>query len=357
MAKPLSHTADCIDDIKLHPKVEWLPFVWDGPLARLPDGTLVALDGHETHRSGDGGSTWTSAPSFPVDRATTEVKPSREMSLCVTRKGTLVAAFMNLNERQGLGWDASRHDGAPGCRLPQYVMRSADGGLSWSRPLMLHEDWTGEVRDLIETRSGRLVLSSMRFLHNPGRHAVVSYVSDDDGASWRTAQTIDLGGQGHHGGVTEATIEQMRDGRIRMLLRTNWGCFWQAMSSDEGLTWRDIRPTAIASSSAPGLLKRLQSGRLMLLWNRPFPEGKDEFPMSGGDGNWSEVPVSNHRSQLSLAFSDDDGETFGPPTVIASRQPDKWLSYPRTLEVRPGEIWLTTMQGGLHVCFREDDFR
>ena len=356
MATPLAHTVECTDGIDLHPQVAWLPFVWDGPLAQFSDGTLVTLDSHETHRSADGGVTWSSTPTFPRDRTTNEIKPSREMSLCVTRKGTLVAAFMNLNERYGLGWDENRHDGALDCRLPQYVMRSTDGGRSWSKPLMLHEAWTGEVRDLIETRSGRLVLSSMRFLHHPGRHSVVSYVSDDDGESWQNAQTIDLGGKGHHGGVTEASIEQLKDGRVWMLLRTNWGFFWQAFSEDEGFTWRDIRPSKIACASAPGMVKRLRSGRLMLLWNRPYPEGETTFPMSGGDGNWSEVPVSNHRSQLSLAFSEDEGVSFSQPIMIASRKPTEWLSYPRVLERQAGEVWVTTMQGGLHVRLHEADF-
>jgi hypothetical protein len=340
--------------IYLHPAVAWLPFDWNGPLIRLPDGRIAGVGQTDWCASADLGRTWERWPLFDYQSKDKEYKISNERALCRTPKGTLVVGFMNLNERVWL-WRDELRDALPGTRLPQYVMRSEDDGRTWAPPILLHEEWTGEVRDLIVTRSGRLVLSSMKLAHKPGRHTVLTYVSDDDGKSWQASHAIDLGGCGHHGGVTEATIAQLRDGRIWMLLRTNWGRFWQAFSEDEGLSWRRIEPSAIEASSAPGLLKRLASGRLVLLWNRPYPEGKTEYPLRGGDGLWSEVPVSNHRAELSLSFSEDEGQTFTNAIVIA-RKEDGWLSYPRLLEIEPGELWLTTMQGGLCVRLREDDF-
>ncbi|MEZ6112837.1 MAG: sialidase family protein [Pirellulaceae bacterium] len=124
-------------------------------------------------------------------------------------------------------------------------------------------------------------------------------------------------------------------------IRTNWGEFWSAYSHDGGRFWRIIQLSGIPPA-VPGLLKRLASGRLLLLWNRPLPEGKSDWPLTGGDGLWSDVPVSNHREELSLALSDDDG--WSGATVIA-RQPGKWLAYPYAFEPRAGEIWITTMQG------------
>jgi sialidase-1 len=103
------------------------------------------------------------------------------------------------------------------------------------------------------------------------------------------------------------------------------------------------------------MLRRLASGRLVLVWNRPHPEGQDRFPLTGGDGLWSEVPVSNHRGELSIAFSADDGESWTAPVVIA-RQPGKWLSYPYVFEPSPGTLWITTMQGAVRVELREEEF-
>lgn len=35
--------------IRLHPAADWLPFEWNGPLLRLPDGRLLGL-GHTEAR-------------------------------------------------------------------------------------------------------------------------------------------------------------------------------------------------------------------------------------------------------------------------------------------------------------------
>jgi predicted neuraminidase len=183
---------------------------------------------------------------------------------------------------------------------------------------------------------------------------VITYWSDDLGKSWNSSNLIDLGGTGHHGGVTEATIAELEDGRLWMLVRTNWGEFWSAYSYDGGKFWRVLKPSGIAASSAPGMLQRLQSGRLALVWNRPLPEGKDDWPKTGGDGLWSEVPVSNHRLELSLAFSEDEGETWSKPTVIA--RGEQWVAYPYIFERKPGILWITTMQGGLRIELRENEF-
>jgi hypothetical protein len=234
MAAPLKHDVSLDGSLVLHPKVSWLPFVWDRPLALMADGSVVTVDDIETHRSAD------------------------------------------------------------------------------------------------------------------------------DGVTWRNAQIIDLGGQGHHGGVMEAAIEQLKDGRVWMLIRTNWGRCWEAFSYDDGLTWREIRPSAIEASTSPATIRRLQSGRLMLIWNRLTMEGKTEHALYGGDGIATEVAVSNQRRELSIAFSEDEGATFTKPVVLAalpdSTEEKIMLAYPRVMEYRPGEVWVTSMQGGLHCRFLEADF-
>jgi hypothetical protein len=206
-----------------------------------------------------------------------------------------------------------------------------------------------------EITGGRVIFTSMKLGHNPGRHTVLTYCSDDQGQTWTPSNVIDLGGAGDHGGVTEATIEELKDGRLLMLLRSNWMRFWQAESTDGGLHWHPFGPSPIPASCAPGTLYRLRSGRIALLWNRPFPEGQHTFPMTGGDRLWSETPVSNHRGELSIAFSADECRTWSQPVVIA-RKPGAWLSYPFVFEAAPGEMWITTMQGGVRLKLREDDF-
>jgi hypothetical protein len=335
----------------LHPKCKPLPTDLLGPFARLGDGNILAIDGDATRVSKDEGKTW-SEPR-PLFAAGQGVQVSSERALLRTRDGVLILAFMNMKDFV-FKWDPVLKD-APGARLPTYVVRSLDDGKTWQDLRKLHDEYTGAIRDMIQTRDGRVVFTSMQMFHDPGRHTVVTYASADSGKTWKRSNLIDLGGTGHHGGATEGTLEQLKDGRLWMLIRTNWGKFWEAFSDDDGLSWRTIRPSTIAASSAPGLVKRLKSGRLMLLWNRPYPEGKSDFPLTGGDGQWSEVPVSNHRAELSVSFSDDDRATWSRPVVVA-RLPGKWVAYPYVFEARPGEVWVTTMQGGARLVLREADF-
>jgi sialidase-1 len=356
VASPLRGQPD--DGLRLARDVQQLPFALQGPFVRTSDGAILAIDESSSYLSHNEGATW-SAPR-PLFPAPAPVKVSRERALLRTASGTIIAGFMNLNERHWT-WNDDLGD-APGARLPTYVMRSVDEGRSWQDLQQLHEDWSGAVRDIIQTRDGRVIMTAMKMLHDPGRHAVLTYSSVDEGVTWKASNLIDLGGAGHHGGVTEPTLVELSDGRIWMLIRTNWGEFWSAYSYDGGEFWRVIQPSGIAASSAPAIVKRLSSGRLLLIWNRPWPEGENEWPLSGGDRRWSATPVSNHREELSVAFSDDDGVSWSEPVVIAGRHATakpgsgRWLAYPYAFEARPGQIWITTMQGGLRASLNELDF-
>lgn len=338
-------------DLELHAGLQQLPFQLMGPFTHTADGGILAIDAKATFRSEDGGVTW-SQPR-PIFASGEEKTVSRERAILRTSDGTIIAAFMNLDERNWT-WKNELHD-APDARLPTYVMRSTDNGVTWRDIQKMHDDWSGCVRDMIQTQDGRVIFTAMKMLHDPGRHSVLTYSSEDDGVTWNASNLIDLGGKGHHGGVTEPTLAELHDGRVWMLIRTNWGEFWSAYSNNGGKHWQILQPSEIPSSSAPAMMTRLASDRLLLVWNRPFPEGTEDWPLSGGDGLWSETAVSNHREELSLAFSDDDGKTWSQPTVIA-RHSGTWLAYPYVFEVEPGRIWLTTMQGNLRVEFQEADF-
>jgi len=267
--------------------------------------------------------------------------------------GALIAAFGNRAEMAKAEWTSEMKDTSI-WRLPTYAARSLDGGKTWCDVQKLHDDWTGATRDMIQTRSGRIVFTSMKLLPNPGRHSVLTYGSDDDGETWTASNIIDLGGNGHHGGVTEATVTELKDGRLLLYLRTNWGQLWRVFSNDEGRSWRPYGPAGIDASSAPGFLDRLASGRIALVWNRQYAEGEDDGPETGGDGIWSATPGSNFRKELSISFSEDECETWSPPVVIARNEKGE-ITYPYVFEYRPGVLWVTAHRFGLRMRLREAD--
>lgn len=352
------NTLDAAEELWLSPNAKPLPTDKQGPFVRISDRAILTIDTTASYVSMDHGKTW--SDGRPLFSNGENIRVSNERALFRTRDGAIIAAFMNLAERHWT-WSDKLGD-APDARLPTYVMRSLDNGKTWQDVQKMHDEWTGAVRDMIQTKDGRIIFTAMKFRHNPGRHSVLTYSSTDEGKTWTPSNLIDLGGAGHHGGVTEPTLTELPDGRVWMLIRTNRGEFWSAYSHDGGQFWRVIQPSGIPASSAPGLLKRLASGRLMLVWNRPFPDGKSEWPLSGGDNRWSATPVSNYREELSVAFSDDDGSSWSNPVVIAHRRDTKatgsarWVAYPYVFEASPGELWITTMQGGLRARINEADF-
>ena len=337
----------------LHPDVEEISNLTKGPFIYTSAHDILTIEDSVSLISSDGGKTWVSHPMFSNPD---HYQVSKERALINTRSGVIILAFINMKELANWNWQADISD-SPGAIAPTYTVRSLDGGKTWEKPQKLHNEWTGAIRNMIQTRSGNIIFTSMMMRHHPGHHTVLTYMSRNDGDSWERSNIIDMGGIGHHSGVTEGTIEQLKDGRIWLLMRTNWGSFWEAISNNEGLLWENIRPTSIAASSAPGILKRLQSGRLMLIWNRRFPEGEDNFPMTGGDRQWSEVATSNHRQEMSISFSEDEGKSWTNPVVLAKVKDRKnQISYPYVFEIEPGKIWLTTMYGELRIQFKEEDF-
>lgn len=350
---------------RLHGKAESMPGLPLGPFGILPDGRLITVENADDAKqaliSADDGATWEKVPIFAKPE---KFRISYERALLVTREGTVIVSFMNLVERAGWKWDPEIHD-SPEARLPNYVVRSHDGGRTWETPQKMHDAWTGAVRDMIQLRDGTVVFTSQMMRHDPGRHAVVTYASADEGRSWERSNVIDLGGIGHHDGAIEASlVQRVEDDQVWMLIRTNWGKLWQAISKNGGRHWHPIGPTALDAATAPPILERLASGRIFLAWNRYYYDGTEDFPPYGGDWQSTGAPTSNNRQELSVAFSEDDGKTWSDPVVIATVMPNAEgnyprgeVSYPYVFERRPGEIWLTAWRGvGLRARLFEKDF-
>ena len=331
------------------------PELWVSPLAHrldiakfgvfvnLSDGSLLTIDGREACVSRDDGRSWETHCLFEG-----QDEARWEFGLLRTAEGVIVMVYMDKSTAKW-GWDNDLHAPIPDAGLQVKSMYSLDEGRTWSKPELLYDGWCGAIINMMQTREGRIIVPIQRLLFDPGRHAQVTYSSDDEGRTWRRSNIIDFGGHGHHDGICEGTLVELLDGRIWMLLRTTLGRFWQAFSDDQGLTWRTLLPTDIDSSSAPAYVTRLASGRLVMAWNREFPEGlsdkeKAEYPFRGGDRNLCERACSWHRGEIAISFSEDDGKTWTAPHVLV-RLPGGSVCYPFILEREPGLLWVTTRFG------------
>jgi hypothetical protein len=227
-------------------------------------------------------------------------------------------------------------DGEPTDRTVSDVwcIRSHDEGKTWVDRKRIFEGYCGATRGAIQVRSGEIVVPISYVARNPGRYLSACLVTRDRGVSWDLEGHVDIGQNGDHAGAVEPTVVELRGGRLWMLIRTNLGYFMNAYSSDLGRTWSAPVPSSITSPSAPGCLLRLSSGRIALAWhdtmNRATEiEADDDREFSGSRINM------DLRDTLSVALSDDEGESWTPAVELAK---SIQLSYPRLLELAPGVI-------------------
>ncbi len=343
----------------IHPQCELLRTHMSGPFVIMPDGALLTVENNTVMISVDDGGTWTArntlydgdGPGIPDGGKS----PGNRSPLIRTREGALVMAYTDMAERVW-EWDEQTKEPTPQTHSEIWAIRSLNDGWTWD-----HRQQIGTgivcVTGIIERASGEVVVPCQPFVRNPARWVTHAAVTADQGETWKPGNTIDLGGHGHHDGAIEAAIAELTDGRVLMLLRTNLDEFWAA-HSDDGRYFRELGPSGIDASAAPGYLLRLDSGRLALVRNRHAYEDGTVPKKWGGDEQWSERPASSQRQELSIAFSQDDARTWSEPVVIA-RCMDSSIAYPDVFERRPGELWVTSCwHPRPALCFRlrEGDF-
>lgn len=322
-----------------HPRGSTLPFAHQGPFVTTADGGVLCIDAKNALRSADEGRTWNSAPLFAEPA---KFSVSSERALLRTREGVIISAWMNGAERkQPKGWRWGEKDvNWKEFVLPTYTCRSVDDGRTWETPVKLSDPWCGCIHSLIQMRSGRIVLVGQEIIPQ-WRHATVMWVSDDLGRSWQRGDVLDYGiGTHDHAGSIEGSVVERKGGSLYMLLRTESGFLWEVTSRD-GLKWEGLKQSAISSVTCCPQMSRLSDGRIALLWNAP-PRHEPKNKSS--------------RAELSLALSSDETATWSKPVVVAANYtPGGRVSYPYLYERKPGELWITTMQGGLRMKINAAD--
>ncbi len=332
-------SAFAADAPTLHPKASALPFTHQGPFVSTADGGVLCIDAHNTLRSDDEGRTWKTSTMF---EGPAKFAVSNERALLRTREGVILSAWMNGAERQAPKiWHWGEKDVQwTDFILPTYTSRSTDDGKTWETPVKLSDPWCGCIHSLIQMKSGRIVLVGQEIIPQ-WRHATVMWASDDLGKTWQRGDVLDYGIGAHdHAGSIEGSVIERKDGSLYLLLRTESGFLWEATSRD-GLKWDGLKQTTIKSVTCCPQMARLADGRIALLWNAP----PRHDPSSGSS-----------RSELSLAFSEDETASWSKPVIVAANYaPGGRVSYPYLYERKPGELWITTMQGGLRMKINTAD--
>ncbi len=337
--------------VSLDPRLTWRPQLRKANYVTLADGALAYLNGEDLMISADGGLTFERREGTVDHDAYGDTLLFSGAMLLRTKDNTLVAVTINSKNYVHLEWDEEANKGIAGTR-EVWTLRSTDEGHTWTDVQRIYPGYCGALVDMIQTSSGHIVVPVQELNASAERHVTCTYVSADDGLTWQRGNVLDIGGTGNHAGAFEPTLAELDGGRLMMLMRTNLDYLWAAYSDTEGRFWRKTEPSVFDASSSPAFMKRLASGRIVLVWNRVHPEGKTSYRRRVG--KWSETPVSWCREEVSMVITDPNGENWSDPVVIA-KKPGIWMAYPYLFEPEPGTVWVFA-SGGLKAEFKEADF-
>lgn len=138
---------------------------------------------------------------------------------------------------------------------------SEDRGHTWSEPVRLNGPLGANVRyPPVRTASGQLLLPAYSDWF--GRSL---FYHSDDGRNWRLGTSIPTDPPFLN---VQPSLVRLPGGRILAILRNQGaGWLWVTASDDGGRTWAQSRDSGFVSPAAPGAIYRLNSDRLMLVYN------------------------------------------------------------------------------------------
>lgn len=131
----------------------------------------------------------------------------------------------------------------------------------------------------------------------------------------------------------EHMLVEKQDGTLWMLVRTFEG-IGESFSYDGGYTWTPGRKCHIDGPCSRFHIRRLKSGRLLMINHLNFQEriDLDDIMRQGNVKSWK------GRSHLSAMLSEDDGRTW-PYTLLLDERND--AAYPDAKEGEDGYIYVT----------------
>lgn len=182
------------------------------------------------------------------------------------------------------------------------LMRSTDGGRTWSEPLRLPEEIAGPIKNKpVQLPNGDLLCPSST------EHAgwrVHFERTPDLGRTWEILGPVN---DGREIGAIQPSILFHPNGVLQALGRTTRGRVFQIWSEDGGKTWGPMSLTALPNPNAGTDALTLRDGRHLLVYNHT-PRGRSPLNVA--------VSSDGRQWQAALVLENEPGFEFSYPAVI-----------------------------------------
>lgn len=226
-----------------------------------------------------------------------------------------------------------------------WIVRSRNGGKTWSKREPLPEGFLGPIKNKPEYVNGRIICPSSTEGSNGWR--VHFEISDDKGKTWKMVGPLDAelsvptqyrkkgganvddqeGGEAIKGEgakpiyAIQPSILVHKDGKLQVLCRTRNAQIATAWSSDNGDSWSKVSLLNVPNNNSGTDAVTLQDGRHALIYN-----------------NFSTLPGTpkGPRTPLCVALS-EDGINWKPVLTLED-SPISQYSYPSIIQGKDGKL-------------------
>ncbi|MET3438468.1 sialidase family protein [Sphingomonas sp. 1185] len=214
------------------------------------------------------------------------------------------------------------------------VIRSTDGGRTWTRPERLPDGVLGPIKNKpVIAADGSWIAPSSREEGNAEANIWSLRIerSTDQGKSWTVGPRI---ASPMHIEAIQPSILFHPDGRLELIARTRQGALAQSWSRDNGVTWSPIAAIDLPNPNAGTDAVTLADGRQLIVYNHSA-----HAPDTPGDGP---------RWPINIGLSDDGLRWHNALTLESKPMPDGY-AYPAVIQTRDGLVHVTYTWNRQHI--------
>lgn len=194
------------------------------------------------------------------------------------------------------------------------MIESNDHGVSWGKPVRLPDGILGPIKNKPLLSNGTLI-SPTSTEHDGWR--IHFEFSNDLGKTWTKGEAIN---DGKEYNAIQPSILTHPNGDLQIMARSKEITVLTAMSSDNGKSWTDLKPSGLPNPNSGTDAQTLADGTHLLVYNHV---GKNPNKWGG------------KRSPLNIAIS-SDGKNW-EAAVVLEDQPGEY-SYPSVIQSKDGKV-------------------